>query len=61
MVFNVFSKQYNHLIYTTMKTTEKSTWESFTELMEDIYYEGILKEQTQEWIQWHWEEYKNNN
>jgi len=61
MVFNVFSKQYNHLIYTTMKTTEKSTWESLTELMEDIYYEGILKEQTQEWIQWHWEEYKNNN
>jgi len=61
MVFNIFSKQYNHLIYTTMKTTEKSTWESFTELMEDIYYEGILKEQTQEWIQWHWEEYKNNN
>jgi len=43
------------------ETTEKSTWESFTELMEDIYYEGILKEQTQEWIQWHWEEYKNNN
>jgi hypothetical protein len=61
MVFNVFSKQYNHLIYTTMKTTEKSTWESFTELMEDIYYEGILEEQTTEWIQWHWEEYKNNN
>jgi hypothetical protein len=44
-----------------MKTTEKSTWESFTELMEDIYYEGILNVQTPEWINWHWEEYKNNN
>jgi len=43
-----------------MKNISKVIWsaEAVENLEKIISY---LEEQTTEWIQWHWEEYKNNN
>lgn len=45
-----------------MKTNGKKigTWDAFVSFMEQIYWEGIVEESTQEFISFHYEQFKEN-